>query len=113
MSEKPTFGCVKCQRPLVLERVIEVLPRPDLNKIEMTHTCECTPGSEPVTVRYSYNVSALRGLFGKVPALPWKSPFSFNDYVDEEYATELRTFRFDLEQLGSADEFLWWCEAQA
>jgi hypothetical protein len=103
------YNCPKCREPLALEHVVSAEAKPELNRLEFVVSCPCEPDSGAMTVRFRYNVRALKGIFGDIPRFPWKNMIHFVHNVDEVFADELRQFAADMDSLTTPEQFLAKC----
>lgn len=100
------FACDRCQRRLDLER----LRFADAERVDGTingyvifeHSCVCEEGVRVTRAWGSF--PAFLALFGKMPRLPFRSPFRLTDVPDD--ATQLVRWQWELDQVVDADEFL-------
>ncbi len=101
------YRCSGCQRPLELERVTTADVERDDNGVTgwvvFGHYCPCSPGAVRDSRAWATH-PAFVALFGSQPWLPYRAPFSYGAFVDDEPV--LARWRWELGQVSDADELL-------
>jgi len=101
------FTCSGCRRPLELERVVAAdVERNDdgvTGWVVFTHHCACSSGRVARSRAWATH-PAFVALFGSQPWLPYRAPFAYGEVADDEPV--LARWRWELAQMGDADEFL-------
>lgn len=100
------FTCEGCDRPLELEAV----RRADAERVDgaingyvlFDHECPCSPGVR--TTRTWGSFPAFLTLFGRMPRLPYRSPFRSTPVADD--APSVLRWRWELDQVVDAEELL-------
>jgi len=91
----------------VLERVVATDVERNDNGVTgwvlFTHHCLCSPGDVLVSRCWATH-PAFVALFGSQPWLPYRAPFAYVVVSDDEPV--LARWRWELGQMGDADEFL-------
>lgn len=105
----------KCSSPIAPERVRTIeLDEEDQRVVIVEYVCDCSP-KKVNKRRFQTNPRALHSIVehfpGKPRRLPWTSPFKAEAIPSDDL--RLKSWRWELEQVGSADEFIEFLEGHA
>ena len=101
------YCCSGCGQLLELERVLSArVERREgvaTGYILFRHYCPCRPEAARISRRWGSYPSFL-ALFGAMPDLPYQSPVAWQHVPDND--PTLTRWRWELDQLADADEFM-------
>lgn len=102
-----SFGCHACGEPLALESVLcadaERVDGSISGYVLFEHDCGCRPG-ELLQTRAWGSYPAFVALFGRMPVLPYQSPFAAAPVAEDDPA--LTRWAWEIDLVRDVDEFL-------